>query len=115
MRRTLATLCAIGLATAGFAAVSGAALAQPSRLTDGQYLAAVRCEALMNAPGLGKVDSSAIAATLRSQAVARAPELFDRADGIRETVATQVRHADASSRAELIAERSGACQSFATN
>ena len=79
MRRTITTLVTAGLAATGLAATSSGAFAQPSRLTDSQYLAAVRCEALMNSASLGKVDASGLAAVIRDQGVSRDPSLFDRA------------------------------------
>ena len=48
-------------------AVSTAAAAHPV-LSDAQYLAAARCQALMSSPALGKVDTQMIDLVLRTEA-----------------------------------------------
>lgn len=90
-------------------------MASPAQLTDAQYLSAVRCQALMSSPALGKVDVAGIDAVLRAQGAGRVSAVFDRADDVRSDALRQANHADASVRASLIAERSGVCQALAGN
>ncbi|MGI8840379.1 MAG: hypothetical protein ACR2F8_06320 [Caulobacteraceae bacterium] len=106
------TLCLVASLTAGAAAAPGALWAAPAHLTDSQYLAAVRCQALIASPALGKSDTAAVNAMLKSETVGRPSELQDRADGIRDAAALQARHAGPSEKAELIAERDGACRAY---
>ena len=103
------------LITAAALAVTTAALASPTQMTDAQYLGAVRCQALMSSPVLGKEDTAAISAVIRKQGVGRVDALFDRADTVRADTLRQASHVDATGRASLIAERDGACQAFASN
>jgi hypothetical protein len=102
------------IAAAALAATT-AAVAAPSHMTDAQYLGAVRCQALMSSPALGKVDTAGISAVIKSQGDGRVSALYDRADETRTDALRQASHADASGRANLIAERDGACQAFASN
>ena len=90
------------------AALAGAASAHP-QLTDAQYLAAARCEALMSSSALGKVDSASIDAVLKSQASYRMPAVTDRADQIRQDTLRAASHAGPNGRAAMIAERDGPC------
>jgi hypothetical protein len=92
-----------------------AAIAAPTRMTDAQYLGAVRCQALMSSPALGKVDTAGISAVIKSQGGGRVDALFDRADEVRSDALRQASRADATGRASLIAERDGACQALASN
>ena len=94
------------------AALAGAASAHP-QLTDAQYLAAARCQALMSSSALGKVDSASIDAVLKSQAAYRGPAVTDRADEIRTDTLRAASHAGANGKAALIAERDGPCATMA--
>ena len=94
------------------AALAGVASAHP-QLTDAQYLAAARCQALMSSSALGKVDSASIDAVLKSQASYRTPAVSDRADEIRQDAARAASHAGPNGKSALIAERDGPCASMA--
>jgi aconitase B len=96
----------------GAAAISTAALAQPARFTDAQYIAASRCEALMASPVLGRQDTRGIDQVLKIQSSARTSTVFDRADQAKEDAMQAVRHGGAYAKAALIAERDGACQTL---
>lgn len=92
---------------------STAAIAAPGRLTDGQYLAAARCRALIASPALGKGDTTAIDAMLRSQAAGRMGVVVDRANEVQLDAARSAGHAGPGGKAELMAERDGACRAYA--
>ena len=109
------TIIATAAVVSGIAIVATGAAASSSQMTDAQYLSAVRCQALMSSAALGKGDTAGIAAVVRSQSAGRLPEVFDRADQVRDDAMRQASHADASGRAALIAERNGACQAWASN
>ncbi len=94
------------------AALAGAASAHP-QLTDAQYLAAARCQALMSSSVLGKVDTASIDAVLKTQASYRMPAVSDRADEIRQDTLRAASHAGPSAKAALIAERDGPCAAMA--
>jgi hypothetical protein len=107
MFKTIIAIAALSATTA--------AIASPTQMTDSQYLGAVRCQALMSSPALGKVDTAAISAVINKQSGGRVEAVLDRADDVRENTLRQASHTDASGRASLIAERDGACQAFASN
>ncbi len=95
------------------AAISAtAAVAQPARFSDAQYIAASRCEGLMQSTALGRQDTSAIDKVLKSQATARENMVFDRADDAREQALQAARHSGVYSKAALIAEREGVCRAL---
>jgi len=102
------------IAIAAMAATTGA-IAAPSQMSDMQYLSAVRCQALMSSSALGKEDTSAINAVIKSQSSGRVSALFDRAESVRAETLSQASRANGASRASLLAERDGACQAFASN
>ena len=102
------------IAIAALAATSGA-MAAPAQMTDAQYLGAVRCQALMSSPALGKTDTAGISAVIKAQSAGRVSQVFDRADDVRADALRQASHADASGRAALMAERNGVCQTWASN
>jgi hypothetical protein len=99
------------IAAAALAATT-AAVASPTQMTDAQYLSAVRCQALMSSPALGKGDTAAIDAVVKAQQAGRVEAVYDRAEDVRSDAMRQARHADATGRAALIAERNGACQAW---
>ncbi len=107
MFKTIIAIAALSATTA--------AIASPAQMTDSQYLGAVRCQALMSSPALGKVDTAAISSVINNQSGARMPAVLDRADDVRAQTLRQASQSDASGRASLIAERDGACQAFASN
>jgi hypothetical protein len=52
-------------------AATTAAVAAPGHMTDAQYLGAVRCQALMSSPALGKVDTAGISSVIKAQSTER--------------------------------------------
>jgi|GEM_PF-807010 len=95
-------------ATLSSAALAGAASAHP-QLSDAQYLAAARCQALMSSPALGKVDTAMIDGVLGAQSPFKIPAITARADGIRADTARVASHAGYYGKAALIGERDGSC------
>jgi hypothetical protein len=102
------------IVVAALAAVAPAAIATaaPAHLTDSQYLTAVRCQALIGSPNLGKGDTAAVDALIKAQASGREGAVFDRAAEVRSDAVRQAGHAGPSQKAQLIAERAGACRVF---
>lgn len=98
---------------AGAAALTTAAFASGSKLSDSQYLAAAHCQGLFNSKALGSVDASSINAIMKSEGAYRSPEIADRADEVRNQAMSRASHASAGARSELISERDGACQVWA--
>jgi hypothetical protein len=99
-----ACLVAAGLATA--------ALAQPARLSDAQYIAAAKCQALMATPALGRQDTRGIDAYMRAQGAGRSDLAQVLADEARDRAEQSARHAGGFAKAELVAERDGACRAL---
>jgi hypothetical protein len=102
------------LIAAAALAASTAAVAGPTHLSDAEYLTAVRCQALMASPELGKADTGAIGALIKSQGVGRIGAVTDRAEETRSDAARQARHAGVGEKAQLMAERSGVCETYAS-
>ncbi len=103
------------LAAATLAACAAAtlpAIAATDHLSDSQYLTAVRCRALIASPALGKGDTGALDAMLKSERVGRVASMADRADEIRSDAARQASHAGSTEKAQLDAERDGLCQAY---
>lgn len=101
------------VATAGVA-IAASAMAGTERLSDSQYLAAARCEGLFNSPSLGKVDASAIDKVMKSESNYRDPAILDRGENVRDAAKHEARAASPTTRAQLTAERDGACQTYAS-
>jgi hypothetical protein len=97
---------------AGALALSSAALAQPARLNDAQYIALARCQALMTSPALGAVDSRAVDHILKAQAAGRPEQVFVRAEEVRFDATQAARHSGPYGKAALVAERDGPCRAF---
>src|SRR5665213_2149938 len=93
-------------------AVSTAAIAAPAHLTDSQYLTAVRCQALIASPALGRGDTDAVDTLIKAERQGRDPAVFDRADEMRADAVRQAGHAGPTEKAQLIAERAGVCQAY---
>ena len=85
-------------------AVAGAASAH-TQLTDAQYLSAARCQALMGASSLGKMNTSDIDAALDKASVGRSLVVNQRADEVREDARRQAAHAGPQGKAALVSER----------
>lgn len=105
----LKTLIAAGTLAA---ALAPAAFAAPAHLSDSQYLSAVRCRALIASPNLGKGDTHALDNLLQRESLGRVPAVADRADETRADASRDANHAGVQEKAQLIAERDGACQAF---
>ena len=93
-------------------ALSTAVMAQPVHLSDAQYIATARCQALMSSANLGRQDTHAIDAMMKSESATRTNGVFDRAEAARDEVAQAARHAGAYTKPQLIAERDGFCRSL---
>ena len=93
-------------------AASNVALAAPVHLTDGQFLAASRCRALIASPALGGGDTRVIDGLIKTEGRSRAAYIFDKSRETQEDAAGQARHAGPIGRTALIAERDGACQAY---
>lgn len=100
------------LIVAASLALSTAAIAAPAHLTDSQYLTAVRCQALIASPALGRGDTGAVDALIKAERQGREGAVFDRADEMRADAVRQAGHAGPTEKAQLIAERSGVCQAY---
>jgi hypothetical protein len=94
--------------------LSTAAIAGPDRLTDSQYIAAARCQALMASSALGHVDMSDVNAVMKTEGGTRSPAVAERADDARAKADRDTRHAGPDTKATLIAERDGPCHSLLT-
>lgn len=96
------------------ATASTAALAQPAaRLSDRDFVKAARCKGLMKSDALGAADPAAIEALLKANKRGRADHIVEKANMATDAARVEAAKADESARAELIAERDGACQAFA--
>lgn len=100
---SLALLTAIGSA--------GSALAQPGRLTDGQYIQLARCAGL--AQGLNQ-DGTALNNALRQAHRGREGVTRDLADEAKRNGANEARRANPVSRAALETELSSRCTALVT-
>jgi hypothetical protein len=93
-------------------AVSTTAAAQPSHLSDVQYMQAARCRALIASPALGKEDTSRIDALLKAEGSGRVTYIADKADDMQRDAARMASGASPERKATLIAERDGTCAAY---
>jgi len=102
------------IAAALMTAVSATAVAaQPAaRLSDAQFVKASRCKGLAKSEALGAVDTSALDAVLKDNRRGRADHIVDKANTATDMAQSEARRAGDERKAELIAERDGACQAF---
>jgi hypothetical protein len=91
-------------------ALSTAAVAETSHLTDAQFIAAARCQALMASSVLGPQDTRGVDQLMNRESRWRVPGVMDRADAAREEAGRAARRAGPYNKAQLIAERDGACR-----
>ncbi len=105
---------ALAVGFLGVGLVTGVAFASPSpgRLSDAQYVAAGRCQALMASARLGASDTHAIDAFMRAQERGRTNEAYERAEQARQEADRQARTAGGYEKTQLIAERDGVCQAL---
>ena len=92
--------------------LSTAAIAAPDHLSDAQYIAAARCQALMASSALGAVDVHAVNAVMTSEGATRTPAVADRADQARAQADRAARHAGPDTKSTLVAERDGPCHAL---
>ncbi|HYE45056.1 MAG TPA: hypothetical protein VEA44_04700 [Caulobacter sp.] len=106
----------LAAAAALFVAVSATAAAAQSdaRLTDAQFVKAARCKGLAKSAALGAIDTSALDAVIKANKRARADFVIDRAMNAQDEAQSEANRADDARKAELIAERNGACAAFAS-
>jgi hypothetical protein len=104
MLKTLVMVAPLALSTAAFA--------QPSRLSDAQYIAAARCQVLMSSRSLGAQDSQAIDVMMKSEGASRSVFASQRAEDAADSARQAVSHAGAYGKAALIAERDGPCRAL---
>jgi hypothetical protein len=94
--------------------VAGAATAG-AHMTDAQYVAAARCQALASASSLGVSDSHAFDALVREQERGRTEIAYEAAQDAREKAARQARAAGPYEKSQLAAERDGPCRAMVTS
>jgi hypothetical protein len=94
------------------AAAAGASAATP-RVSDGAYIQAERCAALIGSPALGRHDTSGIDRFLKAQDGGREENTYERGQDARVQAAREARTAGAYGKSQLIAERDGVCQAYA--
>lgn len=101
-----------GFIAAASIAATPAAFAAPAHLTDVQYLTAARCDGLTASAALGKGDTAAMDAVLKSEGRSRDPAIMDRAEEMRSDARREASHAGPLARQGLIAERDRLCQTW---
>lgn len=94
------------------AAVATTASAQPTRLTDVEYLQAARCRGLAASEALGAMNTAAIDAMLKAQTLGRSGYIVDKADQARAEAQRTANRARAERKSGLLAERDGACKRY---
>jgi hypothetical protein len=104
MLKTLVMVAPLALSTAAFA--------QPSHLSDAQFIAAARCQVLMSSKALGAQDSQTIDAVMKSESGSRSPMVSERAQDAADNAHQAISHAGAYSKAALVAERDGPCRAL---
>jgi hypothetical protein len=93
-------------------AVAAAAGAQAASMSDVQYMAAERCEALVGSPALGKGDTHALQALIRQQERGRSAVAIELGQQAHDDAARQARIAGGYEKSKLMAERDGACRAM---
>jgi len=94
-------------------ATGTASAAQPAaRLSDGQFVKAARCKGLAKSEALGVMDTAGVDAVLKVNKRGRADHIVQRAYDAQNEATSEANRADDSAKADLIAERSGACEAF---
>jgi len=98
---------------ASLVASAASASAATPRVSDGAYIQAERCAALISSPALGRRDASGIDSFLKDQDRGRVEAAYERGQEARETAAREARTAGAYAKTQLMAERDGVCQAYA--
>ena len=109
----MSTLKSIMIVGAGLVACAASASAATPRVSDGAYIQAERCAALISSPALGRHDASGINAFLKVQDGGRDEAAYERGQDARENAAREARTAGSYAKTQLMAERDGVCQSYA--
>jgi hypothetical protein len=100
------------LAALGAAALTAPAFAATPKVTDGAYVEAERCAALISSPALGAQDTAGISQFLKIQDGGRSQAAYDMGQSARQSAAREARTAGTYSKGQLIAERDGVCRGF---
>lgn len=100
---------ALIVTAAAFAAFAGVAQAGASNLN---YLEAARCRGLAASENLGKLDTAALDAFLKEEAVGRDITVLTSANNKMQSALKEANAADAGKKAKLLAQRDGACAAF---
>nr|WP_295107864.1 hypothetical protein [uncultured Caulobacter sp.] len=98
------------IATAAVASFASVAHAGP--VTNLQFLEAARCRGLAGSENLGKLDTAALDAFLRTEASARDPAALNSAQNKMKSAAKEADAASGDKKAKLLAEREGACGAY---
>jgi len=109
----MSTFKSVMIIAAGLAAAAASASAATPRVSDGAYIQAERCAALIASPALGRHDTSGIDAFLKDQDRGRVEAAYERGQEARENGAREARTAGAYAKTQLMAERDGVCQAYA--
>ena len=99
------------LAVAASLAGAQALAAQPSHLTDVQFIEANRCVGLMSSKSLGTPDVSAMKQLVKTESSGRVGWVYDKAEQARDEAQQQANHAG-SADARLVGERDGVCHAM---
>ncbi|MBX3480270.1 MAG: hypothetical protein KF842_07710 [Caulobacter sp.] len=95
------------------AATSTAVAAQPAaRLTDSQFVKAARCKGLAKSEALGAMDTTGVDAVIKANKRGRSTHILDKAYNAQDEAQSEADRADDAAKADLIAERTGACEAF---
>ncbi len=111
--REMSTLKSMMIIGASLVAAAASASAATPRVSDGAYIQAERCAALISSPALGRHDTSGIDSFLKDQDRGRVEAAYERGQEARENAAREARTAGAYAKSQLMAERDGICQSYA--
>lgn len=87
------------------------AIAETTRMTDQQFIAAARCRGLAGSDALGRIDTTTIDAVIKASSRNRPQFIADAAATARDDAERQARRADEAGRTRLAAERDTLCTS----
>jgi hypothetical protein len=103
-------LITIGLAVAVSCAAVVPVLAEPTRLSDTQFIAANRCLGLLSSKALTTPDVAAMRQLVKEQSWGRDGYIYDKADEARDTGLRDASRGGAEKSLSLVAERDGLCR-----
>jgi hypothetical protein len=107
------TLLIATIALMSTAGVSAASAQSVARLSDAQFVKAARCKGLAKSEALGAVETASFDAVIKANKRGRADFIVEKAMTAQDLALSEANRADDARKAELIAERNGACQVFA--